>query len=782
MKRLLFFKSLSGYKYSFLLLFCSGVISPAGFCQTPASFTNNNTQLSAHITQYDTVHFNQVVSRKKTVFVNDQAAIDISGSTWSIQKKVTVVVAKPGCYDVQLVFRCTSGSLTAASVSMDIDMEQWSVNNYVLMPAAVYNGNRVKSIKQPYLSFWADARDIGIDKPQLVSDIPRLNINDGPSCIQQRSGDMSTPAIGFFNPDAKKGFWLLTNQASTKQDNGIDIEENNSRTNAVITITAPVVREHYNYFIADNTAPSKDKPANFTKGDSIVLTARVYFFDCNNVQGLYNYFATIKNDLLSEKEATASVPFSAAFNMLEEKFNRQNFEPNFGYYSVGLRENCYQDWQIGWTGGMISTYPLLLNGADNTKNNVIKNFDWLFAGGISPSGYFWDTGEKGNKWFGIFPSSSVAKDLHLIRKSGDGLFYILKQFAAFKKLGIAVKPAWEKGVITVADAFLKTWQQHRQLGQYVNNTTGELIIGGSTSGGIVPAALMLVAAYFSEPIYAATAKEIANNYYEKYISKGLIYGGAGDAMQNFDSESCYGLLESYIVLYEQTCDKHWLNIAEDVAMQFATWVSSYDYSFPAGSTLAKLDKKTTGVVWANTQNKHGAPGICTHSGVALLRLYRATGNPYYLHLLQLITRAIPQYISTKESPIPGLQNSWISERVSTTDWLEGIGEIFPGSTWAETAMMLTATELPGIYINTDKLLLVCLDQLQASIIDHKKNILKVAVTNPTIYPCTVKLLIDDTELSNVTFEKITPASYREIVLKPKEKKIVSIYINERRKK
>jgi len=782
MKRLLFFKSLSGYKYSFLLLFCSGVISPAGFCQTPASFTNNNTQLSAHITQYDTVHFNQVVSRKKTVFVNDQAAIDISGSTWSIQKKVTVVVAKPGCYDVQLVFRCTSGSLTAASVSMDIDMEQWSVNNYVLMPAAVYNGNRVKSIKQPYLSFWADARDIGIDKPQLVSDIPRLNINDGPSCIQQRSGDMSTPAIGFFNPDAKNGFWLLTNQAATKQDNGIDIEENNSRTNAVITITAPVVREHYNYFIADNIAPSKDKPANFTKGDSIVLTARVYFFDCNNVQGLYNYFATIKNDLLSEKEATASVPFSAAFNMLEEKFNRQNFEPNFGYYSVGLRENCYQDWQIGWTGGMISTYPLLLNGADNTKNNVIKNFDWLFAGGISPSGYFWDTGEKGNKWFGIFPSSSVAKDLHLIRKSGDGLFYILKQFAAFKKLGIAVKPAWEKGVITVADAFLKTWQQHRQLGQYVNNTTGELIIGGSTSGGIVPAALMLVAAYFSEPIYAATAKEIANNYYEKYISKGLIYGGAGDAMQNFDSESCYGLLESYIVLYEQTCDKHWLNIAEDVAMQFATWVSSYDYSFPAGSTLAKLDKKTTGVVWANTQNKHGALGICTHSGVALLRLYRATGNPYYLHLLQLITRAIPQYISTKESPIPGLQNSWISERVSTTDWLEGIGEIFPGSTWAETAMMLTATELPGIYINTDKLLLVCLDQLQASIIDHKKNILKVAVTNPTIYPCTVKLLIDDTELSNVTFEKITPASYREIVLKPKEKKIVSIYINERRKK
>ncbi len=89
-----------------------------------------------------------------------------------------------------------------------------------------------------------------------------------------------------------------------------------------------------------------------------------------------------------------------------------------------------------------------------------------------------------------------------------------------------------------------------------------------------------------------------------------------------------------------------------------------------------MDKETTGVVWANTQNKHGAPGICTHSGMALLRLYRATRNVKYLKRLQDITKAIPQYLSTKENPIFGLNLGWISERVSTTDWLEGIGELF----------------------------------------------------------------------------------------------------------
>ncbi len=725
------------------ILFLIGIGLPIlGFSQYSSVLKKNNASIAAVITQYDTSKFNQVAIRKKVSLNKHTIPLTINGADWKITHKITPVINQVGVYDIKLSFRCTAGFLTAASVSLDIDFNHWNSNNYVLMPGAVYNGNRVHSIKQPYLSFWADSRDIGVDKPQLVSDIPRLNINNGVSRIQQRSGDMSTPSIGFYNPATKSGYWLLTHQASTKGDHGIDIEENSSRTNANIRVTAPVVREQFAYTIADMTAPSKDQPANFKKGDSIQLFARIYFFDCSSVQGLYNYFAGIKNDLLPEKLAPASVPFSVAFSMLEEKFNRQNFEPNFGYYSVGLRENCYQDWQIGWTGGMISTYPLLLNGGEQTRKNVIRNFDWLFADGISPSGYFWDTGEKGNKWFGIFPSSSVAKDLHLIRKSGDGLFYILKQFEAFKKTGINIKPAWEAGVKKVADAMLKTWRQYHQLGQYVNNTTGELIIGGSTSGGIVPAALLLVGDYFNEPKYAVAAKEIAKDYAEKYISQGLIYGGAGDAMQNFDSESCYGLLESFMELYEHTQDPYWLGAAEDIAIQFSTWISSYDYNFPAGSTLAKLGKKTTGVVWANTQNKHGAPGICTHSGMALLRLYRATGKYYYLHLLELITKAIPQYIATDASPIPGLQSAWISERVSTTDWLEGIGEIFPGSTWSETAMMLTATELPSIYLDIENGKIACFDQLSAKIIEQSTQKIVIAITNSTKYNCIALIYAD----------------------------------------
>ncbi|NEW83039.1 MAG: hypothetical protein GZ094_11820 [Mariniphaga sp.] len=707
-----------------------------------AMLKSKRLSLSASITQYDTQHSNAVISRTKIPINDETQSVKLQQSAWNFKTNLKAIGNRAGVYDLSLTFYCISGHSAASSVSLNLDFDNWSTQNYVLMPAAAYNGNRENSQRHHYCPFWFDTNDLGLNKPQLISDVPRLNIKDGPSRIQFRSGDMSTPAIGFQDPNTKQGFWLLTNQETRLGDSGIDIEETDDRNQASISITAPVVREKYRYFIADMQYPSTDKPVDFSAGDSITIQTRIFFFSSPEVQNLFDYFASIRNELIQKGKHIPSIPMSAAFSIQEEKYNRENFEPKFGYYSVGLRESYSQDWQIGWTGGMISTYPLLANGSNESRQNVIRNFDWLFPNGISPSGYFWDSGEKGNLWGGIFPSSPLMKDWHLVRKSGDGLYYVLKQLYTFKQEGIEVKPAWKEGVKRVADTFVKTWEKYGQLGNYVDNTTGEIVVGGSTAAGIVPGALALAASYFNEPGYLEIAKQIASQFDEKYISKGLIYGAAGDALQNFDSESTYALLESYTVLYDQTHEVKWLKIAENLSNQFLTWVHSYDYRFPVSSTLGKLGKTTTGAVWANTQNKHAAPGICTHSGLALLRLYRATGNVEYLNRLQDITRAIPQYLSTKENPIPGMRNGWISERVSTTDWLEGNGEIFSGSTWAETSLMLTYTEIPGIYVVPGKKVCIAFDQVEAMVVKSTGKKLEIEIKNPTKYPASVKLFID----------------------------------------
>lgn len=490
---------------------------------------------------------------------------------------------------------------------------------------------------------------------------------------------------------------------------------------------------------------SDDRPADFTAGDSVVIRYRLYRFGASKVQDLFDEFAKIRKDLPMNREPATVLPFSAAFPVQEKKFNKMNFVKDWGYYSVGLRENIFQDWQIGWTGGMISTYPLLMAGGDSTRQNVLRNFDWLFPAGIAPSGFFWGTGKDGHIWYGDDPRHEYTKYIHLVRKSGDGLYYIIKQFMLMKKLGIEVKPKWEEGAKTVADAFVKLWNENHQLGQYVDIKTGKLVIGRSSAGAIVPAALALASQYFNKEEYLKVAEEAGEYFFNNFVSKGLVYGGVGDALQNFDSESSYAMIESFTVLYEVTSDKKWINYGGDMARQFSTWVISYNYDFPEKSLFGKLGMHSIGAVNANTQNKHGAPGICTHSGVGLLKLYRATGDEFYIDLLYDIAHDMPQYLVHPLRPMKDIPYGFINERVNTTDWLEGIGEVFYGSTWAETSLMLTYIEIPGLYVRPDKGFYRAFDNIEIVDAKQKGDTLVLKVKNPTKADAKVKVLVEDSE-------------------------------------
>ena len=161
-----------------------------------------------------------------------------------------------------------------------------------------------------------------------------------------------------------------------------------------------MVREKYKYLITDSQFPSDDVPATFKTGDEVLLKLRLYAFRADKLQVLFDKFADVRKDFSGKNKYNNVLPLSEAFRVQEEKFNRDNWVNEFGYYSVGMRENFLQDWQIGWTGGMISTYPLLFAGDKETEKRVLRNFDWLFADGIAPSGFFWDSGEDGNKWYG----------------------------------------------------------------------------------------------------------------------------------------------------------------------------------------------------------------------------------------------------------------------------------------------------------------------------------------------------------------------------------------------
>ncbi len=706
----------------------------------------NHCRTELRFTQHDYNYFSRPICySSQALRINETQDMRFLDGDWQIKLQTISPGDRPDALDFELICKLKSGNSPQTSISVDLTFDNWSTSNYVLMPGAAYNGNRFESRRIRYSPKLLDSRDIGPEKPMIISDVPRLNINNGPSRIQERSGAMSVPAIGFQSDSTKTGFWLLTNQATKFGDTGISIEESRDRKTAVISLTVPVVRENYQYTITDNQAASKDKAPDFKAGDEFTLNFRLYFFDSPDIQDLFNRFTIIRKDLAGDTELKPFIPFSSCFSVQEEKFNEQNWVDEYGYYSVGMRENFLQDWQIGWTGGMISTYPLLFAGNETSRQHVIRNFDWLFPNGICPAGFFWDSGEKGTQWYGGDIRKPNTVNWHLIRKSGDGLYYIIKQLMLMEKEGIKVNPEWKKGTQIVADAFVRLWDKWGQFGQFVDSQTGNVVVGGSTSGAIVPAALVLAANYFNNPEYQRVAQASAEYYYRNFVKKGITCGGPGDALQNPDSESSYAMLESFMLLYESTLDKKWLAMAEEMAKQFSTWVMSYDYKFPENSALGKLGVQTTGLVVANTQNKHGAPGICTHSGIALWRLFRATGNTFYMDLLKDIAFVMPQYLSHPVRPIDKMKLGWMSERASTTDWLEGIGELMYGSTWAETSLMLSYIELPGVYIQPDKSYVCAIDNVEAQIIQNKSKSLTIRITNPTKTEAMVKVFTESSE-------------------------------------
>jgi hypothetical protein len=730
--------------------------------------------------QFDYDKYSKLTSSlRMSLTAGDKGELQFAGGIWKYKLISKRIDGYENGQTLELQIELKKGNPKECNVSLELDFPDWFKDNYVLMPGAAYNGNRFESRRIAYSPKLLDPRDIGPDKPPIISDVPRLNINDGPSEIHDRSGAMSIPSVGFYSPENQYGMWLLSKQASRFGDFGYSIIETRSRKQATFSISAPVVRQLYKYHITDNQYPSDDRAPDWKTGDKITIPIQLYLFDCHGIQQLFDYWNKIKNNLIPHPEPLITTPFSSTFPLQEEKFNSQNWVEDHGYYSVGMREMFLQDWQLGWTGGMITTYPLLFNGNEQSVQRVMRNFDFLFPNGISPSGFFWDCGESkddGFHWYGGDIRKPHTANWHLVRKSADGLYFISKQLMLMEKRGITIKPEWRKGLESVGMAFIKLWKDYKQTGQFVDSLTGEIRVGGSTSAALAPAGLQLTAQITGNYDFTLLAVEMADCFYENYLSRGITTGGVGDALQNPDSESSYALMESFTIMAESSSQLRWLEYAKEMASQFATWVMSYNYEFPPESTLGKLTIKTLGAVFANTQNKHAAPGICTHSGVALLRLYRMTRNISYLEMLRDIARFIPQILSTPEKPVPGMQPGWMTERVSTTDWFEGIGELMTGSTWAETALMLTYTEIPAIYVIPDEHFVFCIDSLLAELFEIQDDKYVLSVKNPSDMKVKARIMIENSKTLIKPLEENHLLKALEVDLVPGEEKRVEIDI------
>ncbi|MDZ4742216.1 MAG: hypothetical protein SGI98_02205 [Verrucomicrobiota bacterium] len=672
---------------------------------------------------------------------------DTNGNNWSWKIHI-----KPATHnghtgsEIQASLTLESGHAPDVNLSAEFPQEKWSRENFVLVPGAIYNGNRYTSRRIYYPPMLSEPAEVGPDVPCIITDIPRLNIENGPSRFHLLSGDASVPAIGYYSPSLQRQAWFLTGQDSGRGDHGLVLEESEDRQSALIAIETPGVRQCKSFNLLSLMKDSPDKAATLDAGQTLSLSILFFGGEAGHIQDLFESFTDLRNVSTSEPLVRNELPFSKSWEIQERKYNLHNFQWDKAYAGTG--DAHMSAWQPGWTGQGMVTQTLLSEGNKLSKERSLRTLDFCFQEALAPSGYFYGFYNFERKFFSDH-FQHQDWPWHLNRKSADMLYFGFRQFDIIRKQDPSwtCPPEWEKGIRRVADAFVKTWKQYGQLGQFVNHDTGEIFVGGSTAGSSAPAGLALASEWFKDSHYLEVAEQIARKYCTEDLASGVTTGGPGEILQSADSESLGNLLESLVTLYEVTGKEEWLEQARIAAVQLVSWFVSYDYKFPPKSTYGKLDMLTTGTIFASTQNKCAVPGLCTLSGDSFLKLFRATGEEIWLRILRELTHALPQFLSRTDKVIAGMPEGFMSERVQMGDGIDPCGEICACSCWSEVCLIFAWMEVPGIYIQTDTGVISVNDHIDATILSRDGGVITLALSNPTKFDATVKVFAETKEES-----------------------------------
>ena len=588
----------------------------------------------------------------------------------------------------------TAGPATAVAgpdgtcrLSYETKIDGWDADTYVMLPAAAYDGNRafrrVAPIAPDYGAWYAPS-DFKSGKCPFVmhEKIPAL-ASDNSGVLEGSSGDLAAPCAAFFFPKERRGMIVWFEPQLKGRDAGYVL------SNGVLRVEYPARRKELLF----KASYEVDPPIACAPGERLSARRRVDTFPCADVAGLYAEFFRRRKSFVSD--ARAARPPAAERRRLVDLVAKRMAED-----SIRDVPDQGMTWSSGWCGGPMNVAALANVGWPGADKVAAATLDFM-AKCQAPCGLFRGLSKDGRQERER-PSHPESADMHLLRRSADALFY------AVPLLDLAGEtPARAKSLRLCADALLEVFDRCGELPQYVDQRTGESVIAGSTSAAMASAALVRMYARFGERSYLDGAAKIADQMCRDYLARGLSFGGPGDAGDACDSESVYALLESCVALAERHPDRaKWIARAKEAAHLLSTWIVPYRYEFPPDSEYGRRGVNTVGSVIANLQNRHAAPGFCTASGDALVRLAALTGEAAYRELYDDVVSFFPQVISTPERPIRAtlwtdaprdLPPGAINERVNMSGWegLKGVGEVFPGPCWSELSFLM----IPGL---TDK--------------------------------------------------------------------------------
>ena len=218
--------------------------------------------------------------------------------------------------EYSIVLNVLDGVAGNISLGCFISFQDWRLENYVLYPAAVYNGNRFESLPRRYPHMFTP-EERGVNIVNTISDVPRLSFS-GKSMLNFVAGDMSTPASGIFLKENSIGVWLTAPQRTSDAENGLEIYEDLDNKTALMGLSFPCVKQEYQYTIANRQkAPSEYCGITLEAGDSIKCEFSIHTFECGSIQALFDKFISVRSDFAKNTSICILIAFYGKWSIVE---------------------------------------------------------------------------------------------------------------------------------------------------------------------------------------------------------------------------------------------------------------------------------------------------------------------------------------------------------------------------------------------------------------------------------------------------------------------------------
>lgn len=132
----------------------------------------------------------------------------------------------------------------------------------------------------------------------------------------------------------------MTAQKNALGNFGYEVIESDDRKSAEILLMAPGIYHEKCFTINGYTQESSDCGARFTEGDSVNIDFDLHWFDCESIQGLFDFIFEHRYDCVRSEPLKNEIGFSATWDILHEKHNNTNWLEDLDLYQVSINNGA----------------------------------------------------------------------------------------------------------------------------------------------------------------------------------------------------------------------------------------------------------------------------------------------------------------------------------------------------------------------------------------------------------------------------------------------------------